>query len=82
MAKAYAHMPIDRRIVDFAQSRMRELKDEIYLLEQEMVIWDEILRRMKPCPECKGAGELRYFIAQDESETRKCEKCKGKGVLE
>jgi hypothetical protein len=81
MATAYKHLPLDRRIVLFAQQRLGELKQEIEDREQEMVIWDALLQKLKPCEECKGQGAIRLFIAQDESETRECEKCKGKGVL-
>lgn len=34
------------------------------------------------CKSCNGIGQVRNFIAQDESRIEKCDSCKGKGYFD
>lgn len=56
--------------LEFYQKRIEHLK----ILRQS--IRDNI------CRKCNGIGQIRNFIAQDESRLENCEYCKGKGYLE
>lgn len=79
MATAFSHMPMDKRIVDFAHQRVSELQSEIGTRKNELEMWNGLLKALKLCKGCNGMGKIRHIIAQDESELLTCEKCKGSG---
>jgi DnaJ-class molecular chaperone len=60
---------------------MHDLEIDISKKKDELQAWQSVIDVLKPCDRCDGAGEIRYRVAQDETEIQTCEKCKGKGVL-
>lgn len=68
-----------RSIVQHAQNRIYVLEEEIKVKQEEISIMKAIIKKMKPCKDCKGEGSIRMMVAQDETETRECKTCKGKG---
>lgn len=83
MATAYSHIKDPKqRIISFAQQRLFELKDQLNNLDNERLMWEQLLTIMAICGACKGQGEIRHFIAQDESRGEQCKGCNGKGYIE
>lgn len=83
MATAYRHIEDPKkRIISFAQQRLFELKDQLNNLDNERLMWEQLLTIMAICVACKGQGETRYFISQDESKGEACKACNGKGYTE
>lgn len=83
MATAYQHIEDHKkRIISFAHQRVIELHDEVMKLYNEQKMWEELLVIMNICSACRGHGEIRHVIAQDESRGEKCKGCNGKGYIE
>jgi hypothetical protein len=81
MAEVFTYMkPFEKKAIDFLKQRMDEIDKEMERLADERALYDEMLRRLDPCPDCNGIGEIRIVIDQDESEYQKCAPCKGTGV--
>lgn len=79
MTIAYTPVGMPKRMFDVAKRRVAKIEKEISERKEELAVWKEILAGL--CQDCEGAGKVRGFVAPDETETLKCEKCGGKGVL-
>jgi DnaJ-class molecular chaperone len=61
---------------------VRAAIDQRFEHSQIVNMLDELLGGRKVCTRCKGDGELRVMVDQDEYETEKpCGSCKGSGVM-
>jgi hypothetical protein len=62
-----------------AMVRRMDIDAEIFRLSLEQRDWETILKRLDSCLTCSGSGKIIDVIAQDESVTHECPKCKGTG---
>jgi len=69
----------DTNLGQFVRSRIKQLRDQIKEAESEIVMWEHCLTRLPICDRCKGYGEIRVILAQDDSEYRACKDCGGTG---
>lgn len=67
-----------------AERRKSDLTMELRELEGRITacrnIRDELKKTQNICTDCDGHGQVREFIAQDESRLVECRICKGRGV--
>jgi hypothetical protein len=64
----------------FVLRRIADIGGRLAVLDDERMLYDEILSLLNPCPACNGYGEIREYIAQDESNLRMCTACMGSGT--
>lgn len=55
--------------------RAKELQKSLKAIQVVINECDQVV-----CPDCKGHGKLRVFIAQDSSRLETCKACKGSGM--
>lgn len=58
-----------------------EVKRRLETIDAETAYYARIERACvpNPCKACTGYGQIRHWIAQDESKLKTCETCKGTG---
>lgn len=81
MAEVFTYMePFEKRAINFLSQRIYEIEKGLKRLVEEKALYEEMRRRLDPCPDCNGTGETRVQIDQDDSKYLKCNPCKGTGV--
>lgn len=65
-----------------ARQKRDELQSSLTAVGRRITVLDNMRNALKKlvCLDCGGHGEVRNFIAQDESRIEKCERCKGNGM--
>lgn len=56
-----------------------ELVQQLNRAQRDQVALELLMHSYQPCPACRGAGEIRFQIDQDSSETKSCVDCNGTG---
>ena len=81
MPVVYTHIkPFEKRAINYFQLRLYEIGKEMDTLKDERDFLTEMVRKLNPCPACKGAGEFREVVEQDHSECYGCMTCGGTGI--
>jgi len=84
MPHIYKHEIPERRMLNFAYARKKEINEQIEQLEMERDLMQMIMDKFDPdvCQKCKGAGHTMKPIPGCEYEgprMHKCERCRGTG---
>ena len=80
----YKHVIPERRILNFAYIRQKEIDEQVEQLQLERELMQMILDKFDTCvcPDCKGAGHIMKPIPGCECDGPRmhtCEACQGKG---
>lgn len=86
MPEIYEHQIPYRRMINFADVRIREINKQLKQLQLEKQLMQMIFEKFEPlvCPDCMGEGHIMKPIPGceiDGPRLHHCETCDGKGIL-
>lgn len=83
MPHMYEHVNQEARGIDFAETRLKQIDDDMRQLAMEKQMWESVLVGFKAisCSTCQGSGEVGHYPygMEDGMRFKKCDRCKGTG---